>query len=204
MLGLHSARGKVPVMTGPGGEMAAGTAGRMRTSRAEREQAIEVLKVAFVQDRLTKDEFDVRAGQALTARTYAELAVLTADIPAGPAGPPAARPLREPARTKARPPTNRRILAPVGMIPIAATVLGALLLAQADNIAAFAAGLLAAATVVIASIVTVVLMLKSRHQRHSGRQRTAEAIRNDLDGPHLVLLVLTFAVLIATVVTGIK
>ena len=99
---------------------------------------------------------------------------------------------------------DRRVLAPVGMIPIAATVLGALLLAQADNIAAFAAGLLAAATVVIASIVTVVLMLKSRHLRHSGRQRTAEAIRNDLDGPHLVLLVLTFAVLIATVVTGIK
>ena len=94
-------------MTGPGGEMAAGTAGRgrMRTSRAEREQAIEVLKVAFVQDRLTKDEFDVRAGQALTARTCAELAVLTADIPAGPAGPPqpgrcASLPGRRPGRRR--------------------------------------------------------------------------------------------------------
>ena len=191
------------MMIGPDGEIAAGTAGRggMRTSRAEREQAIEVLKVAFVQDRLTKDEFDLRAGQALTARTCAELAALTADIPAGLTE---AQPLRKPARTKAGTPMDRRVLAPIGMIPIAATVLGALLLAQADNIAAFAAGLLAAATVVIASIVTVVLMLKSRHQRHSGRQRTAETIRNDLDGPHLILLVLTFAVLIATVVTGIK
>ena len=40
----------------------------MRTSRAEREQAIEVLKTAFVQGRLAKDEFEVRAGQALAAR----------------------------------------------------------------------------------------------------------------------------------------
>jgi hypothetical protein len=191
------------MMIGPDGEIAAGTAGRggMRTSRAEREQAIEVLKVAFVQDRLTKDEFDVRAGQALTARTYAELAVLTADIPAEPTE---AQPLRKPARTKARPPMNRRVLAPVSMIPIAATVLGVLLLARPDNIEGFAAGLLAAATVVVASAVTVVLMLKSWHQRHSGRQRTAEAIRNDLDGPHLVLLVLTIAVLFVTIVTAMK
>lgn len=191
------------MMIGPDGEIAAGTVGRggMRTSRAEREQAIEVLKVAFVQDRLTKDEFDVRAGQALTARTYTELAVLTADIPAEPTE---AQPLRKPARAKARPPMNRRVLAPVSMIPIAATVLGVLLLARPDNIEGFAAGLLAAATVVVASAVTVVLMLKSWHQRHSGRQRTAEAIRNDLDGPHLVLLVLTIAVLFVTIVTAMK
>lgn len=191
------------MMIGPDGEIAAGAVGRggMRTSRAEREQAIEVLKVAFVQDRLTKDEFDVRAGQALTARTYAELAVLTADIPAEPTE---AQPLRKPARTKARPPMNRRVLAPVSMIPIAATVLGVLLLARPDNIEGFAAGLLAATTVVVASAVTVVLMLKSWHQRHSGRQRTAEAIRNDLDGPHLVLLVLTIAVLFVTIVTAMK
>ena len=191
------------MMIGPDGEIAAGTVGRggMRTSRAEREQAIEVLKVAFVQDRLTKDEFDVRAGQALTARTYAELAVLTADIPAEPTE---AQPLRKPARAKARPPMNRRVLAPVSMIPIAATVLGVLLLARPDDIEGFAAGLLAAATVIVASAVTVVLMLKSWHQRHSGRQRTAEAIRNDLDGPHLVLLVLTIAVLFVTIVTAMK
>jgi len=76
--------------------MAAGAAGRgrMRASHADREQVIEVLKAAFVQDRLTKDELDARAGRALAARTYADLAALTADIPpgpaaAGPAGPPA-------------------------------------------------------------------------------------------------------------------
>ncbi len=180
-------------MTGPGGEMAADTAGRggMLVSHAEREQAIEVLKTAFVQERLTKDEFDVRAGQALAARTYAELATLTADIPIGSA---AARSLRKPARTKARPPENRRVLAPVCMIPIAATVLGAILSTHPDNTGAVLAGLMAAATVVAASIVTAVVLLKSWHQRHSGRPRTAEAVRNDFDGPHLVLLVLSLAV----------
>ena len=41
-----------------------------------------MLKDAFVHGRLTRDELDARAGQALTARTYADLAVLTADLPA--------------------------------------------------------------------------------------------------------------------------
>ena len=54
----------------------------MRASRADREQATEQLKVAFVQGRLDKDEFDVRLGQALTARTYPELAAVFAGLPA--------------------------------------------------------------------------------------------------------------------------
>ena len=71
-------------MAEPGGEIAAG-AGRsqLRASHAEREQAIGLLKVAFVQGRLAKDEFDLRVGSALTSRTRTELAALTADIPAG-------------------------------------------------------------------------------------------------------------------------
>jgi Domain of unknown function (DUF1707) len=65
--------------------------GDLRASHADREQAIELLKAAFVQDRLTLEELDVRVGRALTARTGAELAELTAGIPAGtgPARPPA-------------------------------------------------------------------------------------------------------------------
>jgi acyl carrier protein phosphodiesterase len=51
-------------------------------SQADREQVLGELKAAFVQGRLTKDEFDERVGQALAA--YAELDALTADIPAGP------------------------------------------------------------------------------------------------------------------------
>jgi fatty acid desaturase len=45
---------------------------------------ISALKIAFIQGRLAKDEFDARVGQALTSRIHAELAVITADIPADP------------------------------------------------------------------------------------------------------------------------
>jgi len=82
------------VITGPDEGTAAG-GGHLRAAHADREHVIDLLKAAFVQGRLTKDELDARAGQALTARTYAELAVLTADIPAGP---PAAGLPRQPAR----------------------------------------------------------------------------------------------------------
>ena len=49
---------------------------------AGREQVIAALKAAYVQGRLTKEEFDLRVGQALAI--YAELDALTADIPAAP------------------------------------------------------------------------------------------------------------------------
>ena len=71
-------------MSGPQDPAAAGR-GLFRASHADRERVIELLKTAFVQDRLTKDELDMRAGQALSARTCAELAALTASIPAEPA-----------------------------------------------------------------------------------------------------------------------
>lgn len=71
-------------MAGPGDEIAAGGGrGHLRASHADREQAVGTLKAAFVQGRLTKDELDLRVGQALASRTYAELAALTADVPAG-------------------------------------------------------------------------------------------------------------------------
>ncbi len=54
----------------------------LRASRADREQVIDLLKAAFVQGRLARDEFGTRVGQALASRTYAELAAVTADIPA--------------------------------------------------------------------------------------------------------------------------
>jgi Domain of unknown function (DUF1707) len=72
-------------MAGPGDEIAAGAGGRghLRASHADREQVIGTLKAAFVQGMLDKDEFDLRVGQALASRIYADLAALTADIPAG-------------------------------------------------------------------------------------------------------------------------
>lgn len=88
------------MVTGPEDQTAAAAAGRgrLRTSRADREQVIDVLKTAFVQDRLDRDEFDERVGQALAARTYAELAALSGDIPAGPAEALPREPSRGPAR----------------------------------------------------------------------------------------------------------
>ena len=47
--------------TGPPDERAA-AARRLRASHADREQAISALKAAFVQERLTSDEFDARVG----------------------------------------------------------------------------------------------------------------------------------------------
>jgi Domain of unknown function (DUF1707) len=71
-------------VAGSGDEIAAGASGggRLRASHADREQVIEVLKAAFVLGRLDRDEFDLRVGRALASRTYADLAALTADIPA--------------------------------------------------------------------------------------------------------------------------
>jgi hypothetical protein len=71
-------------MAGLGDEIAAGKGdrSRLRASQADRERVIEVLKAAFVHGRLDRDEFDLRVGRALASRTYADLAVLTADIPA--------------------------------------------------------------------------------------------------------------------------
>jgi hypothetical protein len=81
------------VTTGPVGPEAAAWA-RLRMSDADRERAIEALKIAFVQGRLTKDELDRRAGLALVSRTYAELTAATANIPARPA--PRPRPMPRP------------------------------------------------------------------------------------------------------------
>jgi hypothetical protein len=70
-------------MTAPGDGTAAGPGGSLRASHADRDQVIDGLKAAFVQGRLDQDELGHRVGQALAARTYAELAALTADLPPG-------------------------------------------------------------------------------------------------------------------------
>jgi len=56
--------------------------GGLRASDADREQAVDVLKAAFMQDRLAKAEFEAHVGRALASRTYAELAAVTAGIAA--------------------------------------------------------------------------------------------------------------------------
>jgi Domain of unknown function (DUF1707) len=70
-------------MAGLSDEIAARGRGHLRASHMDREYVIEILKAAFVQGMLAKDEFDQRVGQTFASRTYAELAAVTADIPAG-------------------------------------------------------------------------------------------------------------------------
>ena len=98
-------------MVGPGDEIAAAEGqGRseLRASHADRELVVEVLKAAFVQGRLAKEEFGLRVGYAFAARTHAELAAVTADLPAEPptAQPATARP-PAPARAQSEPPVVR-------------------------------------------------------------------------------------------------
>jgi uncharacterized membrane protein len=59
-------------------------AATMRAASADRERAVDVLKAGFAEGRLTQDEYNERIGRAYAARTYGELAALTADLPAGP------------------------------------------------------------------------------------------------------------------------
>ena len=56
--------------------------GQLRASHQDRDRVVEILRVAAGDGRLTAEELDQRLEAALTARTYAELAVLTTDLPA--------------------------------------------------------------------------------------------------------------------------
>ncbi|HYY19159.1 MAG TPA: DUF1707 domain-containing protein [Streptosporangiaceae bacterium] len=91
----------------------------MRASHADRERVIDTVKAAFARGQLTAGELDARVGQALTARTYAELAAVTLSIPAKPdlARPPKSAP------PQPRRPRNR--LVNRGVCVITATTLAA-------------------------------------------------------------------------------
>ena len=91
-------------MPGPSGMLA---------GAADRERAIDVVKAAFGEGRLTKEEFDQRVHQITMARTYGDLAAIISDLPSGPlgglaqypAGIPVAAPYYPPARSR---PTGSR------------------------------------------------------------------------------------------------
>lgn len=60
----------------------------MLAGNADRDRASDVLRAAFAEGRLTKDEYDYRVGRALVARTIEELQQLTGDVPNGPSAMP--------------------------------------------------------------------------------------------------------------------
>ena len=161
-------------MSGPEGEMVVpeGRRGSLRASHADRNLVIDTLKAAFVQGRLTKDELDARVSQTLAARTYSELADVTADIPARSnlAEPP------QPARAQAAQPVKWTASRPVksGATVIAAMALGVsvTLAALGQPVAAVILGVFIVIMAVVAaafvgSIVGVALMIESRRRKRS-------------------------------------
>jgi hypothetical protein len=56
----------------------------MRAASADRDRTIDVLTAAYGEGRLTKEEFDTRCARVLSAKTYADLAAVVSDLPAGP------------------------------------------------------------------------------------------------------------------------
>ena len=100
-LDLHCASGEVPVMTGPQDPAAAGH-GRLRAGHADREQAIDTLKTAFVHGQLTKERTrrasgpgarraDLRRPGRGHRRHPAPPARSQVGVPGRPGPPPAAR-----------------------------------------------------------------------------------------------------------------
>jgi len=91
---------------------------RLRASDSDRDRVIDILKAAFVQGRLTKDELDARVGQTLASRTWGDLTAITSDIPPW----PLPRPARKPARPPSSPPTPAVVKAVACAIIAVATV----------------------------------------------------------------------------------
>jgi hypothetical protein len=55
--------------------------GKMRAADADRDRVVEFLNMAYSEGRLSKDEYEGRLENALSARTYADLDQLLTDLP---------------------------------------------------------------------------------------------------------------------------
>ena len=143
-------------MTAGRADETAGEQGRLRASHADREQAIDVVKTAFVQGRLTKGEFDLRVGRVLASRTYADLGALTADIPGPVTGvQPSGDGARQPGRALSFK-TAARVGA-VGASPAVASA--AVVLMQSSGVPAVAGVLLVGLTGLLVTVLLASLLV---------------------------------------------
>ena len=143
---------------------------RLRASHADRNRVVDVLKAAFIEGRLTKDELDARLGQTLAARTYADLAALTTDIPPGTKLAPPPKPDRAPAPHSSHWMAHRAVksgAAMIGGIVVAVSVTAVVLGQPAVGVilAVFIVMLAAIASAVVGSLVGATVMLESRRRR---------------------------------------
>ena len=159
----------------PGDQMAAASAGhgRLRASHADREHVLGVLKVAFVHGMLTKDEFDLRVGQAFASRTYAELATVTADIPAGLL---AAQPLRKPAPAQA-PHPQKQAAHPQNKVVNSCACAALAILALGAALVTGNFGLFFLVVVAVLGVLFAVggRMVRASHKERSGRHRRSKS-----------------------------
>jgi hypothetical protein len=144
----------------------AGALGQLRTSHADREQAIDVLKAAFVQGRLTKDEFDLRVGQVFASRTYAGLDALTVGIPDGvSSAQPSTEHALEPGRM-----LSFKTAACFGAVGAGPSMASAVVLVQSSGVPAVAGVLLVGLTgLFMAGLLAALMMLLSWVVRRSQR-----------------------------------
>jgi Domain of unknown function (DUF1707) len=138
--------------------------GHLRASYADREHVIGVLKAAFVQGRLTKDELDTRVGQTFVSRTYGELAALTADLPPGLITAPPGKP----ARARPRPPVGKMVAGAVLIVPAPAMVVAAFL-TNSEPVAKTTA--IVVLVSFIAWFIAGVEIIANWHDNHSRGQR---------------------------------
>ena len=145
------------------GQRLPGRYGQIRSSAAEREHVIDVLKTAFADGRLTQDEYEDRVGLALRPLTYAELAELTSDLPAGLPGslrPPSSDPQPPPDSR----PLNRTAVASLvcalllPAVPLLSVLLGLVAHGQIQQRGERGAGL-ATAGIVLGALAGLVFML---------------------------------------------
>ena len=142
----------------------------VRASDADRERAIDALIEAFAEGRLTTEELSARTEQAYQARTHAELAMVSADLPAVPPASPAPAQPGGPAAdltATAQRRTNSLAVAALvcSLIPgptgLAALILGIVALRQIRRTGERGTALAAAALAIITlgPLITVLLVL---------------------------------------------
>ena len=149
--------------------------GKMRAADADRDRVVEFLNTAYSEGRLSKDEYDARLDNALSARTYAGLDQLVTDLPA--------------ARAATVPPAAKTTTA---VTPVA-KVNGLAVASLACGIAQFAFGPLA-------TIPAIVLGHVARHQiKRTGEQGAGLALAGLILGWATVIVLIVLIVFIVVV-----
>ena len=169
--GERGLRTTVPRVIQSGGHARAfaaeGARGKLRASDTDRDRVVELLNVAYSEGRLSKDEYDGRLENAFSARTYADLDEIVADLPVA----------------------RATMVAPVAPVVPVARVNGLAIASLACGLAQFAFGPLA-------TIPAIVLGHMARRQiKRSGEQGAGLALAGLILGWAAVILGILILVL---------